>query len=90
VMLDEASLMVKLRALAGDDPPLTMRLAKEGNARFPDSPDAPERAWMIVKSLANLQRFKEARDEAKIMVKRYPGTSFAYDVERHLLSNPLE
>jgi hypothetical protein len=87
---DEATLMAKLRGLEGTDPPLTLRLAREGNARFPDSPDAPERAWMVVKSLANMERFQEARDEAQTMVNRYPGTSWAFDVQRHLLSNPLD
>jgi TolA-binding protein len=57
--------------------------------RDPDGPDAPERAWMIVKSLVDLQRFSEAKDEAQAMVNRYPGTSWAQDVQRHLLSNPL-
>ena len=82
--------MARLRALAGTNSPLTLQLAREGNIRFPDSPDAPERAWMVVKSLANLERFKDAHDEAAIMVKRYPGTSWSLDVQRHLLSNPLE
>lgn len=90
VVLDEAQLMAQLRALAGTNSPLTLQLAREGNIRFPDSPDAPERAWMVVKSLANLERFKDAHDEAAIMVKRYPGTSWSLDVQRHLLSNPLE
>jgi hypothetical protein len=41
------------------------------------------------KSLTNMGRFKEAQDEARVMVKKYPGNSFAGDVERHLLSVPL-
>jgi len=90
VPLDEASLMKKLRALEGTNPPLTLRLAREGNRRLPDSPDAPERAWMAVKALANMENFREARDEARVMVKRYPGTSWSLDVQRHLLSNPLD
>jgi len=81
--------MQKLRALAGTDPQQILRLAREANARDPDSPDAAERAWMVVKSLADLQRFSEAKDEAQTMVNRYPGTSWALDVQRHLLSNPL-
>jgi hypothetical protein len=45
---------------------------------------------MMAKSLADMQRFKEAHDEAEIMVKKYPGTSWSLDVQRHLLSNPLD
>ena len=82
--------MERLRGLEGADAPLILRLAREGNARFPDSPDAAERAYMVVKSLASMQRFSEAKDEAQTMVNRYPGTSFAQDVQRHLLSNPLQ
>jgi TolA-binding protein len=81
--------MDKLRGLAGRDPEQILRLAREANARDPNGPDAPERAWMIVKSLVDLERFSEAKDEARAMVNRYPGTSWAQDVQRHLLSNPL-
>jgi hypothetical protein len=86
---DEAALMEKLRSLAGSDPQQILRLAREANAKDPDSPGAAERAWMVVKSLVDLQRFSEAKDEAQTMVNRYPGTSWALDVQRHLLSNPL-
>lgn len=81
--------MMKLRSLAGQDPQQIIRLAREANARDPDGPNAPERAWMIVKSLTDQQRFSEAKDEAQTMVNRYPGTSWALDAQRHLLSNPL-
>ena len=82
--------MEKLRALGASDPSLRIALARDGNKRFPDSADAPERAWMVVKSLTNLEKFKDAHDEAEVMVKQYPGTSWALDVQRHLLSNPLD
>jgi len=82
-------LMDKLRALAGKDPEQILRLARAANARDPDGPHAPERAWMVVKSLTDLGRLSEAKDEAQTMVNRYPGTSWAMDVQRHLLSNPL-
>jgi hypothetical protein len=88
--LDEAPLMEKLRALGATNPALTIALARDGNNRFPDSADAPERAWMVIKSLAGMANFKEARDEAEVMVKQYPGTSWSLDVQRHLLSNPLD
>jgi hypothetical protein len=84
----EGQIMAKLHVLAQTDPEASLELAREGNARFPDSPDAPERGWIVVKSLTNMRRFDEARDEAKIMVARYRGTSWATDVERHVLVHP--
>jgi hypothetical protein len=89
-LVDEAALMVRLRQLGETDPPLSLRLAREGNARFPNSPDAPERAFIVVKSLVDLARFKEAQGEARKMLKAYPNDPRTLDVERHLLSNPLE
>jgi hypothetical protein len=89
-MVNEAALMVRLRQLGETDPPLTLRLAREGNARFPKSPDAPERAFIVVKSLVDMTRFKEAQEEARRMLKNYPNDPHTLDVERHLLSNPLE
>jgi len=86
--LDEASLMAKLHDLAASDPPLSLQLAREAVARFPDSPNAPEFEWNVVKALANMERYKEAEDEARIMVKKYPGNDFAADVDRHLLNHP--
>jgi hypothetical protein len=88
-LLAEASLMGRLHALAETNPPLSLQLAREGNARFPDSPDAPERSWIVVKSLVNMARFKEAQDEARIMVGKYPTDPRALDVQRQLLTNPL-
>jgi hypothetical protein len=54
-----------------------VRLAREANDSFPNSQDAAERAWIIVKSLDNLKRFHEGQAEARIMVERYRGTSWA-------------
>jgi hypothetical protein len=86
---DERSLMAKLHELGETNPPVSLELAKEGNDRFPDSADAPERSWILVKSLVNMGRFDEARAEAATMVKMYPETSWSQDVERHLLVAPL-
>jgi TolA-binding protein len=86
--LDEASLLAKLHDLAASDPPLSLQLAREGVARFPDSPNAPEFAWNVAKSLFNMGRMNEAEDEARVMVKKYPGNYFAGDVEHHLLNHP--
>jgi hypothetical protein len=89
-LVNEAALMVRLRELGETDPPLSLRLAREGNDRFPNSPDAPERAFIVVKSLVDMARFKEAQGEARRMLKAYPNDPRTLDVERHLLSNPLE
>lgn len=86
----EASLMAELRELGASDPSRALALAREGNRRFPASPDAAERSWTICKSLAALGRFSEAQQEARRTVEQYPGTSWASDVRRHLLTQPLE
>jgi hypothetical protein len=88
-MVDEVALMVRLHQLGETNPPLSLRLAREGNARFPHTPDAPERAFIVVKSLVDMARFKEAQGEARKMLKDYPNDPHTLDVERHLLSNPL-
>ncbi|MGB8295762.1 MAG: hypothetical protein WCG85_10080 [Polyangia bacterium] len=88
VLLTEAALSAKLHDLAASNPASSLVLAKEALARFPDSPDAPEFEWTVVRSLTNLQRFDEAREEAVLMIKKYPGTSWSSDVQRHVLSNP--
>jgi len=88
-MVNEVALMVRLHQLGETNPPLSLRLAREGNVRFPHTPDAPERAFIVVKSLVDMARFKEAQDEARRMLKDYPNDPHTLDVERHLLSNPL-
>jgi hypothetical protein len=84
----EESLMAKIRELASSDLELSLKLAQEGNDRYPDSPDAVERTWFVCKSLTGLGRSQEARAEALKMVQKYPRTSWTSDVQRHVLSNP--
>ena len=71
-------------------PQQSLDLAREAKRRFGRSPDAPERDWIIVKSLVNLRRFHEARDEARALVATHPGSEWAQDVRRHLLVYPLD
>ena len=87
---DDVAITARLRQLAQSSPELTLELGRDGNRRFPESPDAAERNWYIVRALVNLQRFHEARDEARSMVERYPKTPWTNDVERHLLVYPLD
>jgi hypothetical protein len=87
---DEEAIMTKLRLLGDDSPLESLALARHGNEYFPGGASAPERHWFIVRALVNLRRFHEARDEAKLMVERYPGDPRSLDVKRHLLVYPLD
>ncbi len=86
--LDEDSLLAKLHELAATNPLVSLQLAREAVARFPDSPHASEFEWNVVKSLANMERYAEAREEARLMVDKYPRDEFSDDVYRHLLNHP--
>jgi hypothetical protein len=88
-LLTEAELLDKLRkAQDTDEYVLSYELAREGLRRFPDSPDAPEMAAMVVKSIARQGKISEARAEAEVMVNKYPGTKWAREVERHTGAHP--
>ena len=87
---DEPTLMSELRALLNTAPSEALALARRGDALFPDSPNAPERAWVVVKALDLLKRFHEAQAEAKVMLQLYPNTPWTEDVERHVLLYPLD
>jgi hypothetical protein len=60
--------MDRLRAIKGTDAARSVALAREGSRRFPDSPDDPERASILIHALASLGRASEARAEAERMV----------------------
>jgi hypothetical protein len=79
--LDEGPLMVRLRHVQQQDPALAIELGREGNRRFPDSPDAPERASIVIHALARLGRASEARGEAEDMVNRYPDSDWVREIE---------
>ncbi len=85
----EAVIMRRLREATGREPATALGLALQGNAQFPNSADAPERGWIICRSLVELKRFPEAVAEARVVVDQYPNTPWALDVERHLLINPM-
>jgi hypothetical protein len=88
--LDEASLTEEARELLQSDPDQCIRVAREGNERFPGGANAPERASLIVKSLMRMGRAAEATAEAAAMVEKYPGTPWALDVRHHMLDIPGE
>ena len=74
--------MARLRSTAESDPELAVRYALEGNARFGDSADGPERASILIHSLARLGRASEARGEAEDMVNHYPDSPWVREIER--------
>ena len=85
---EEESLLSQLHELAGSNPTVSLKIAREAVNRFPDSPDAPEFEWNVVKALFNLGRLEDAEAEARIMLARYPGSYFTGDVVHHLLNHP--
>ncbi len=74
--------MARLRAIAASDAARAVALAREGNRRFPDSADAPERTAILVHALAAQGLASEARGEAEDMVNHYPDGVWVQDVER--------
>jgi hypothetical protein len=87
---DDLVAMETLRELLNTEPLRAIELARQANRRAPDSPDAAERSWIIVKALASLKRFHEARDEAATLAAKYPDSSWALDAKRHMLVQPLD
>jgi hypothetical protein len=80
--LEEAQLMARLRQLAGHDPAGAVAVAREGNRRFPDSPDAPERTSILIHALAEQGEAMKARGEAEQMVNHYPDSDWVREIER--------
>jgi hypothetical protein len=81
-LLDEVTLMGELRRARDSDPELCLSLARDGNRRFSESADAPERASVIVHALSTLGRTSEARGEGEDLVNRYPDSEWVREVER--------
>jgi hypothetical protein len=74
--------MAELRSRGDRDLEVTIERAREGNERFPDSPDAAERSSLLVHALASAGRAAEARGEAEDMVNRYPDSNWVREIER--------
>ena len=58
-------------------------VARDGNQRFPDSEQAPERAASMVHSLTALGRASEGRAVAEDMVNRYPDSVWVRQIEQY-------
>ena len=86
--LSDEETLARLHELAGSDPALSLKIAREAVNRFPDSPNAPEFEWNVVKALFNQRRLDDAEAEARIMLSRYPDSDFTGDVVHHLLNHP--
>jgi hypothetical protein len=80
--LDEARLMVRVRAAAESDPQLAVTLAREGNRRFPHGADVAERTSILIHALSANGQSMEARGEAERMVNDLPDSAWVREVER--------
>lgn len=87
--LDEDELLDSLSELGADDPELSLRLAREARARFPNSARSAEPAYFEVRALVNLGRLNEAVASARALVAAHPHDPLANEVARHLLTHPL-
>jgi hypothetical protein len=81
-LLNEAVLMARLRSVSGSNFPLAVELARAGNKRFPDSPNAPERASILIHALVAEGLPRDARAEAEYAVNHYPDSSWVQGIER--------
>ena len=74
--------MARLRAAAESDPPLAIKLAREGNRRFPHGTDVAERTSILIHALSATGQSMEARGEAERMVNDLPDSAWVREVER--------
>jgi hypothetical protein len=77
----EPVLMARLREVAGSDPALAIQLARAGNRRFPDSPDAPERYSILIHALGAQGQSGSARGEAEYMVNHFQDSTWVREIE---------
>ena len=81
--------MTELREVGLRDPARSLRLAREGDVRFPASPDEAERGWYEVRALVDLKRTDEAVARARALFEKHPESPFAIDVAKHMLTHPM-
>jgi len=79
--MNEAVLMARLREVAQTDPAQAIELARAGNKKFPDGPDAPERASILIHALVTQNQLSEGRAEAEYMVNHYPDSKWVREIE---------
>jgi hypothetical protein len=78
---NEATLMIQLRGAAGTDSVRAIELAEDGNRRFPDSADAPERTSILIHALAAEGRSSDARGQAEFMVNHFEDSHWVREIE---------
>lgn len=88
VSTDEDSLATQMHALEDANPARALDLARQGQARWPASPRAPEFAATEVKCLYRLGNPSEGRGAAEAMVNKYPGSPWAVEVEKQTGAHP--
>ena len=79
--MNEAVLMAHLREVARTDSAQTIEIARAGNKKFPDTPDAPERYSILIHALITQDKLSEGRAEAEYMVNHFPDSSWVRDIE---------
>ena len=79
--MNEAVLMARLRELAATDSVRAIEMARAGNKKFPDSPDAPERESILIHALVTENQLSDARAEAEYMVNHYPDSTWVRQIE---------
>lgn len=79
--MNEGVLMAHLREVARTDSAQTIEIARAGNKRFPDSPDAPERYSILIHALITQDHLSEGRAEAEYMVNHFPDSQWVRDIE---------
>ena len=79
--ISEEALLAQMRAALPPNPAEALRLAREGERRFGDSPRAAERRRIAIEALVRVNDIAEARNQAEIFVRKYPGTDHARYVE---------
>ena len=80
--LSETQLMARLRSIKESNPAAAIELARDGNKRFPETADAPERASILIHALASQGASSEARGEAEAMVNHYPDSDWVREIEQ--------
>jgi hypothetical protein len=79
--MNEAVLMAHLREVARTDSAQAIEIARAGNKKFPDSPDAPERTSILIHALITQDKLSDGRAEAEYMVNHYPDSKWVREIE---------
>ena len=84
LLLDEGSLLKKAGAALGRNPALAEALAREGRARFGDSPASDRRDFIVVRALLNQLNREGARSEAFYYFAHHPNGQYVEKISRSL------